>query len=117
MYYRIYTGDDGQSHFEVMSLPFTIDGKPVLQAAKTISFHVQPPGTFVDFHTVPEKAYFITLAGQGEVSNGLGEKHLLNAGDMTLCEDFTGQGHAMRIVSTTPRVFARIILDQGSKNE
>jgi len=111
MLYRIYTSGDGKSHFEEMKIPAAIDGKPLMQAAKAISFHTQPPGTFVDFHTVPEKAYFITLSGQGEVSNGLGEKHLLGPGDMTCCEDLTGQGHAMRVVSKVPRVFARIVLD------
>jgi len=110
MFYPIYAGTDGKSHFEEMKTPATIDGKPLLQAAKTISFHTQPPGTFVDFHTVPEKAYYITLSGQGELSNGLGEKHLLGAGDMTVCEDLTGQGHAMRVVSKVPRVFARVVL-------
>ena len=110
MFIRIYTGNDGKSQFEQMKIPAAVDGKPLLQAAKSISFYTQAPGTLVDFHTVPEKAYYITLSGQGEVSNGLGEKQVLGPGDISFCEDLTGQGHVMRIISNVPRVFARIVL-------
>ncbi len=110
MFIRIYSGKDGKSHFEEMKIPATPDGKPLLQSAKSISFHTQAPGTLVDFHTVSEKAYYFTLSGQGEVSNGLGEKYLLGPGDMSLCEDLTGQGHSMHIIGTVPRVFARVVL-------
>jgi hypothetical protein len=44
------------------------------------------------------------------VGIGNGEVRRINPGDMTLCEDLTGQGHSMRIVSKEPRIFARIVL-------
>jgi len=110
MFLRIYTGKDGQSHFEELKIPSGPEGRSPLQIAKSISFHHQEPGRFIDFHTVPERSYYITLSGQGEVGIGNGEVRRINPGDMTLCEDLTGQGHSMRIVSKEPRIFARIVL-------
>ena len=110
MFLRIYAGDDGISHFEELDIPFEPDGRSPVQAVKSISFRRQEPGSFVDFHTVQEPAYFITLSGEGEVSNGHGEVRRIGPGDMTLCEDLTGKGHSMRIVSNEARIFARIIL-------
>jgi quercetin dioxygenase-like cupin family protein len=110
MFLRIYAGNDGQSHFEEMDIPSGPAGRSPVQAVKTISFTHQKPGTVIDFHTVPERSYYITLSGAGEVGIGNGEVRRIGPGDITLCEDLTGQGHSMRIVSKEPRVFARIVL-------
>jgi len=110
MFLRVYSGDDGQSHFEELEIPFGPDGRSPVQEVRSISFHRQEPGRFLDFHTVSERSYFITLSGEGEVGNGNGEVRHLGPGDMTICEDFTGQGHSMRIVSNEARIFARITL-------
>jgi len=110
MILRIYSGDDGLSHFEDTEIPFEASGVSPVQAVKSISFHRQEPGRFVDFHTISERAYFITLSGEGELSNGNGEVRHVGPGTISLCEDFTGKGHSMRIVSNEPRVFVRIVL-------
>ena len=110
MFLRIYTGQDGRAHFEELEVPSGPSGRSPLQAAKNISFYHQPPGTFVDFHPTPEPSFFITLSGQGEVGIGSGEVRRIGPGDMTLCEDKTGQGHSMRVIGDQPRIFARITL-------
>ena len=109
MYLRMYSGDDGLSHFEELEFPFGPGGISPEQAVKTISFHRQEPGLFIDFHTISERAYYITISGEGELSNGVEVKRI-TPGSITLTEDSTGKGHSMRIVSKEPRIFARIAL-------
>ncbi len=110
MFLRIYSGADGQARFDELDVPSGPDGRSPFQAAKHICFYHQEPGTFVDFHTTPEPSFFITLSGQGEVGIGSGEVRRIGPGDMTLCEDVTGQGHSMRVIGNKPRIFARITL-------
>lgn len=110
MFLRIYSGEDGQSHFEEIEVPSGPDGRSPLQAAKAISFFHLPPGSRVDFHTVPERSLYINLSGEAEVGIGSGEVRRIRPGDVTLCEDLTGQGHNMRVLGKKPRVMARIVL-------
>lgn len=110
MFLRIYTGEDGRSHCEELLVPSGSGGRSPAQAVKTLSFTHQPPGTFVDFHTTPERSFYIHLSGQGELGFGNGETRRVGPGDMTLCEDRTGQGHTMRVIGDGPQVFVRIVL-------
>ncbi len=110
MFLRVYTGEDGRSHYEELEVPSGPDGRSPVQAAKAISFRHQEPGMFLDFHTVAERSYFITLSGQGEMGFGNGEVRRIGPGDMELCEDLTGQGHSMRVIGNKPRVYARLVL-------
>ncbi len=57
--YRLYAGDDGQSHIEETSLA----DHPELgeaQAAHSINFREWPPGHFIDWHPAPRRQYIIS---------------------------------------------------------
>lgn len=110
MFLRVYAGEDGHSHFEELEVPSGPGGRSPAQKAKEIAFHRLEPGRFVDFHTVPERSYYITLSGEGEIGVGNREVRRLRPGDMTLCEDLTGQGHSMRVIGDKPRIFLRVTL-------
>ena len=112
---RIYTGDDGQSHFEDMELPFDPmqeDQRTDIQAALGIQFVSQPPGFAIDMHTAPRRQYVITLQGQAEIVLGDGTTRRFGAGDVLLAEDLTGQGHITRIVGDVVRISAQISVQE-----
>ena len=110
---RMYTGDDGQSHFEDVELPFDPSQgaqRNDVQAAQGIQVVYQPPGYVIEMHPAPRRQYVITLQGQAEIEMGDGTKRRFGPGDMLLSEDITGQGHITRIVGDVPRISAQISL-------
>jgi quercetin dioxygenase-like cupin family protein len=115
---RVYTGEDGQSHLEEVSLalqPFMDtegaygEGTPVQQATG-ISFRVAPPGYVLMWHCAPRRQYTITLSGQAEVEVGDGAVKRIGPGDVLLAEDLTGRGHITRVVGDQPRLYVVVPL-------
>ena len=107
---RLYTGDDGQTHIEELTLadhPELAD----LQNAKGISFWESPAGRFSDWHNAPRRQYVITLSGAVEIGLGDGSVQRFGPGHVTLAEDLTGKGHTTRSVGDEPRISATIPLD------
>jgi len=112
---RMYTGDDGQSHFEDMELPFDAiqeAQRTDIHAALGIQFVYQPPGFVIDMHPAPRRQYVITLQGLAEIVMGDGTTLRFGPGDVLLAEDLTGQGHITRIVGDIARISAQISLQE-----
>ena len=107
---RLYSGDDGESHIEVID-PASHPAWTELQNAKGIVFRALPLGFFSDWHVAPRRQYLITLSGEAEIGLGDGTVHRLGPGDVNLAEDLTGRGHTTRVVGDVPRVVATIHLD------
>jgi hypothetical protein len=67
MIVRRYSGDDGQSHFEDITGPWTLDDRgreqTSVQDATGIRFTRYPVGYFSDWHTAPRRIYGIMLSG------------------------------------------------------
>jgi uncharacterized cupin superfamily protein len=96
---RIYTGEDGQSHFEELTLPEreTEFGWLTAQVPATgVIFRRTPPGGSIDFHTAPRRQFVIILEGAVEIECGDGSMKTLSVGDVMLADDTTGQGHISR---------------------
>ena len=110
MFVRIYTGEDGQSHFEELDKPTGPEGGSPIQAAEGVSFRTYQPGQFIDWHNPPQRIYIITLSGELEVGIGDGTVRRLGPGDVMLAEDVTGQGHTGRVIGNEPRVSAIVRL-------
>jgi hypothetical protein len=55
------------------------------------------------FHTAPRRQFVINLTGAVEIEVGDGSRRRLEAGDILLAEDTTGQGHISRAVDGQPR--------------
>jgi quercetin dioxygenase-like cupin family protein len=110
MYLRIYTGKDGQAHFEEITLPTGPRGISAPQDAKSVVFMTLAPGFQEDFHNARQPSIFINISGKGEIGVGSGETRMVGPGDIVLCEDTTGQGHKMKVVGDKPRVMAYIAL-------
>lgn len=102
---RLYTGKDGESHFEEIEVP-----AEKLQVAEGILFREAKPGNLQDWHPAPRRQYVITLSGQGEIEIDDGTKKRFGPGDIMLADDLTGRGHITRVVGNTPRLYAQIPL-------
>ena len=108
---RIYTGDDGESHFQELDLPFEAvqnAERTAAQNAASITFSRTQPGSFIDWHPAPRRQYVITLEGQTEIGLGDGTKRIFNPGDVLLADDLTGRGHTTAARGETPRVSVAI---------
>jgi len=66
--YRLYTGDDGNSHV----MRGTVNGSELIEA-QSILFKETPPHSSYDWHNDPIPQYVITLAGVLEFTTVGGE--------------------------------------------
>lgn len=107
--YRLFTGDDGQSHIEPIDLGSKTDWTAGL-AATSITFRVDPAGRYQDWHPAPRRQFVIIMSGQLEIGLGDGSKHVFGPGSARLVEDTTGQGHTTAVHGNEPCVVATIPL-------
>ena len=96
MIVRIYTGDDGQTHFEDLPLPVEESHDVALQAGANLVFRRFPADHWSDWHTAPRRQYIFILVGQMEIGIGDGTTRRFGPGDVVLADDLTGQGHTTR---------------------
>jgi hypothetical protein len=104
---RIYTGDDGQSHFEDVDIDMT-DQEMAGQlsdpwSATAVQFREVGGDYLLDFHCAPRRQLVVNLTGSVEIEIGSGEKRVLGPGSILLAEDTEGQGHISRNVEGQPR--------------
>ena len=99
---RLFSGDDGQSHFEDVE----VELEPVHVAHFSKAFHTDnikfgAIGNIgeLPWHPQAEPAYIVILRGAMELEVGDGTKRIINTGDILLAEDTTGQGHITRSIN------------------
>ena len=98
MLVRIYTGGDGQSHFEDVGLPAEDVLRVATKAGEDLVFRRSGEDSFSDWHHPTRRQYLIVLEGEMEVVCGDGSAQRFQAGDVLLAEDMTGQGHQTRAI-------------------
>ena len=112
---RIYTGSDGESHFEDVELKLADDGHQgrmsKLVAATGVIFREVGGDYALGFHNAPRRQYVVNLTGSVELETGDGTKRVLGPGDVLLAEDTTGRGHQSRAVGGEPRTCLFIPLE------
>ena len=113
---RIYTGDDGQSHFEDIVVELGVNANKTGQVsdrfnATGLIFRETSGDYDYDFHNAPRRQYIVNLDGAVEITVGSGEKRVLSAGEVFLAEDTTGQGHISKAVNGKIRHSLFITLD------
>ncbi len=107
---RLYTGDDGQSHFQDLDLDtFPAEWSFQVPNAK-INFTRSGGDGYPmdDWHNEARRQYVIVLAGQMKVTVGDGTARVLAAGEMMLAEDLTGQGHKICSLGGEPYLHVAI---------
>ena len=93
MFVRIYSGQDGWSHFEELGMAEGSAFFSKAQSAKDIEFKNDRPDFVRDWHNPKKRRYVITLGGSVDISTGDGTVKTFGPGDVLLAEDLTGQGH------------------------
>ncbi len=104
---RLYTGQDGETHFEDLDVPLFESG-PIGELSEPIdvrNMHLRETrGDYhYTWHNAPCRQYVIMLEGQVEIEIGDGSRRIFSAGDILLAEDTTGRGHVSRAVDGKPR--------------
>ena len=103
---RVYTGSDGQSHFETIEIPLQASRYGSLSElfeAEGVIFRETPAGGELDFHNAPRRQFVVTLSGEVEIECGDGSKRRLGPGGILLADDTTGQGHITREIQAPRR--------------
>lgn len=104
-YTRIYSGDDGLSHFEDLDFEYDELAAAQTPVARGVSAASASPGNvkgavFRRFalgnsskHTAPRKQYAVVLTGSLVIQTGDGEERQFGPGQVLLMDDTTGEGH------------------------
>lgn len=99
-YTRIYSDEQGESHFDVVEVQLLQHGTLGLLSekfpVKSVQFRENPPDYDWDFHNAPHRQFIVLLDGAIEITTSVGEKKTFTAGDILLVEDTTGKGHKTR---------------------
>ena len=105
-FYRLYAGDDGQSHFEPLDAGRTSEFFNKTRAANGLLFRNDFAPHIVNYYRAPHRRWVITLAGSVDIGIGDGSGITFYPGDVFLAEDTTGQGH-----TATPDGWIRAYVD------
>ena len=112
---RIYTGRDGESHFEDVEIPLEDRGRvgrvSALVPATGLIFRETDGDYALDFHNAPRRQYVINLDGGVEIETGDGTRRRLAPGEILLAEDTTGRGHISRALGGQARRSLFVTLD------
>jgi hypothetical protein len=106
---RVYTGADGESHFEDV----TPDQFAVIvnnRGDGPITLNRRPSPSFSDYHPAPRRQYVVNLSGVAEFETADGSTRRLSPGDVLVAEDLTGHGHIARGIGDAFRVSLAIPL-------
>jgi hypothetical protein len=100
---RVYSGDDGESHFEDLTLEQFAEIVNNLGDGP-INVNRRPSPSFLDYHPAPRRQYVVNLSGVAEFETADGTKRRLYPGDVLIAEDVTGHGHIARGIGDEVRV-------------
>ncbi len=100
---RVFSGDDGESHFEDLTpdqlaeIIFPIGGGEITLGRR-------PSPSFSDYHNAPRRQYVVNMSGTAEFEVADGTIVRMVPGDVLVAEDITGHGHIARSIGDEFRV-------------
>lgn len=116
---RLYSGDDGESHFEDVEIELDLtDYAPpapplylsTKSSANQFAFMKAPAGWSSDWHPSSARNLFLVLSGEWQVTASDGESRTFSVGSVLLVEDTTGKGHSSRVTSKADSLAAMVLL-------
>lgn len=115
---RLWTGDDGNSHFRDGNLDIEPGRNDDLVSASMAASHVTVEetagGGSLAWHTAPVRQLVVTLSGTLIFTTRDGEEFTLRAGDVLLAEDTAGSGHQWRLEGSDPWRRMYVVLTPGA---
>ena len=100
---RLYSGDDGQSHFEDLDVPVGEGERSTAFPVASLDFREAPAEHEPAWHNASRRQFVVPLSGVLEVEIGDGSTRRFGPGDVLLAEDLTGQGHVSRTAEAPRR--------------
>jgi hypothetical protein len=112
---RVYTGADGESHFEDIEVAFAESGAfgriSKMVKARGVLFREVDGDYDLGFHNAPRRQYVVNLTGSVDLEVGDGTRRRLGPGSILLAEDTTGRGHKSQAVAGEARTCLFIPLE------
>lgn len=111
-YARIYADDDGESHFEDVTVAMAYENSSFSAGGWLISAPLPVTGMMFrrvtvehgdEPHVAPRRQFIVHLAGEAETEVSDGEIRRFGPGSILLVEDVTGKGHITRRVGDVVR--------------
>jgi quercetin dioxygenase-like cupin family protein len=116
---RLWTGDDGQSHFEKGVIDLQKGARGDFLSSKidavSISFQHTDAGGAFDWHADPVRRFVITLSGTLDFVTREDKHFILNPEILLLAEDTTGGGHSWKLVDNEPWRRIYVVLAPGAE--
>jgi hypothetical protein len=118
-YTKIFTDEDGETHFIDVDIKFDSDNfappapplsRSLYYPATQYAFLLFPSGWFGDWHPTPCKQIFFILSGESEAQASDGEVRRFSPGSILLAEDTWGKGHKSWVVGSEDMLVAVIQL-------
>jgi hypothetical protein len=121
-YVRIYADQQGETHFEEVTLEAETRSSPELNdpGERASAIRVEraifrrvvgdPPP---EPHVAPERQFVVHLAGETEIEVSDGEVRRFGTGTVVLAEDLTGKGHITRRIGDTPHETLMVTLENN----
>ena len=115
---RVYTGEDGESHFE--DVPIGLENRGLggrisaLIRGSGVMFREVAATYDLDFHNAPRRQFVVNLIGSVDITVGDGTVRRLGPGEILLAEDTTGRGHKSTAVDGQPRTCLFIPVDDDA---
>ena len=105
--HNIHTDANGVSHFRDIEVEWVeqvrASDRSAVFPVTGLQFRRTEPDFALGWHAAPRRQFMINLDAAVEITVGDGETRVINAGDVVLVEDTTGQGHVSRSVANTLR--------------
>ena len=105
---RMFTGPDGKTHAEEITVPLgelrNASERSATIGVSGLQFVRTSPAYDHDWHTAPRRQYVVTVSGESEVIIGDGSRIHLYPGKIMLAEDTTGQGHISKSIGGKDRI-------------
>ena len=115
---RIWTGADGDSHFEEGVIDLAKgergDALSTVVSGGSLSFQETSSGGSYEWHKDPVPRFVITLSGTLEFETKGGERFTIRPGDILLAQDNTGSGHRWKLIGDEPWRRAYVVYPAGA---
>ena len=115
-YVRLYTGDDGLSHFQDVEVELGNAGEASMlsetMAVSGLNFRRNSLAYNLDYHPAPRRQFIVNLTGGVEITASDGEVRVFGPGSIMLAEDTTGKGHISKAIGNEERLSLFVHLPQ-----
>jgi len=119
-YVRLFSDDDGESHFEDLAIEFErqdfappaapLHIAPFLETATSLWVGAEPGWGGETPHPTPQRQVFCMLSGAIEVTASDGSRRTFTPGSVLLLEDTAGKGHSTRVIGDDEALFFAVTL-------